>query len=161
MRSRWTICNEPRDAVYARLIEFASRRCSQLSLVLRTKVTTSVRALRVLESLHPFLRERRRTSEWPGTVLHGETAELLTYSWLGGVSAILTDEASGLYDWCQPELPEDLCLWTGAQPWLVSIAHEQDAYLELEEEEIHGLLDFVRDLRLTRDPITSGTAFHE
>jgi hypothetical protein len=35
-----------------------------------------------------------------------------------------------LYEWRQPNYPEDLCLLRqDRSPWLVSIAHENDSYL--------------------------------
>jgi len=49
---------------------------------------------------------------------------------------MLKTEAHGLYDWVQPNRPEDLCfLRSDETPWLATIAHEKDAYFELSGEE--------------------------
>ena len=44
--------------------------------------------------------------------------------------------AKGFYEWRQPALPEDLCLLRDTrEPSLVTIAHEEDGYLDLTDSE--------------------------
>jgi hypothetical protein len=63
-----------------------------------------------------------------------------TYQLTSEVVAALTTAATGLYDWQQPELPEDLCLLRDEDdPWLVSIAHEGDAFVSVDEVELEEL----------------------
>jgi hypothetical protein len=54
---------------------------------------------------------------------------------------LLADAADGLFDWVQPALPEDLCLLRlDGTPWLVNIAHEEEAWLMLPDEEYQQLV---------------------
>jgi len=62
---------------------------------------------------------------------------------------VLTKSASGLYDWVQPSLPEDLCLLRPDEtPWLVTISHERDAYLVLDAKEHVELVREIPELTL-------------
>ena len=65
---------------------------------------------------------------------------------------ILGEAVEGLFDWIEPELPEDLCiLRPDGSPWLVTISHEQDAYFQLSDKEKGELTELVPDLRLVID----------
>lgn len=66
--------------------------------------------LRVLEALEPWLMWKTESSEWPGTVLQGHTATVWRYHLTVETAAIIKNAVSGLYDWLQPDLPEDLRL---------------------------------------------------
>jgi len=73
-------------------------------------------------------------------VLLEETADVLTFRLERAVVALLAEHASSLYDWRQPELPEDLCLLReDGDAALVTIAHEHDAYLILSPAELDRL----------------------
>jgi hypothetical protein len=59
----------------------------------------------------------------------------------------LTKAADSIYAWRQPALPEDLCaLRADDTPWLASIAHEGDAWLELTPDEQAVVTDALPDL---------------
>ena len=46
---------------------------------------------------------------------------------------VIAEFSSGLYDWVAPGLPEDLGFRrTDGSLWLASIAHERDAWLEIQ-----------------------------
>ena len=52
-------------------------------------------------------------------------------------AVILKNSANRLYQWQRPYLPDDLCfLRSDESPWLVTIAHENDSYLQADEEEM-------------------------
>jgi hypothetical protein len=66
----------------------------------------------------------------------------------------------GLFDWQCPRLPEDLCfLRPDGFPWLASIAHEQDAYLVLNDEELTKLTSRVPTLQLEPAPELMASSF--
>ena len=79
----------------------------------------------------------REVAEWPGTTLWGgSTAQLTEYSLNAELATDLAALAEGLYDWQQPDLPEDLgFLRLDGSAWLASIAHERDAYFVVSAEE--------------------------
>lgn len=91
----------------------------------------------VLEKLNPWLLDRKETNRWPGTILYdGYTASVFTFTLNDCTKKILIESSSSLYSWRQPFLPEDLCfLREDGREWLVTIAHENEAYLALEPEE--------------------------
>jgi hypothetical protein len=92
------------------------------------------------------------SSEWPGTKLLRGTARLLRYSLLADSGSILARLVSGLYDWRQPSMPEDLCLIRqSGEPWLVTISHERDAYLRMESDEWGSLVAEISGLRSKKD----------
>jgi hypothetical protein len=54
---------------------------------------------------------------------------VLRYRYAPEVARVLAESVDGLYDWVAP-LPEDLCLLSDGQPWLTSIAHERDGFVD-------------------------------
>jgi hypothetical protein len=68
--------------------------------------------------------------------LLGHTALLHTFSFDASVAGVLRRSAYGLYDWQQPDLPEDLAFLRNQRPpLLTSISHERDGFLTLSDEE--------------------------
>ncbi|MBU6429644.1 MAG: hypothetical protein KGR26_11570, partial [Cyanobacteria bacterium REEB65] len=68
--------------------------------------------------------------------------------------AILGAAVDGLYEWCQPRRPEDLVFWRRSNgPWLVTIAHERDAYFETTPEELKELLRQLPALSYLVEPL--------
>ena len=105
-------------------------------LVLRDQLPVDTSANDLIQRLDPFRTERG--SSWPGTVL-GETAGFATlhhFALTDATVAVLLGVTDTIYNWQQPKLPEDLCiLRPDDRTWLASIAHEEEAWFELTEEE--------------------------
>jgi hypothetical protein len=144
------ITEEPHGDVYRMLVDIASRRCAYFHLVMRPSLPVDESARAMLKKLQPWLEEERQVSQWPGTVLHGHTATLYLFRLDRQVSKILQDSAEGLYDWIAPRLPEDLCfLRQDRSEWLITIAHEKDAYLHVDPVEEREIRSCVPNLRLS------------
>jgi hypothetical protein len=146
--NRYSILEEPTGDSYRGLLKSASATCHMFSLVSRDSRTLD-------ERIPPLIVEELSVSEWPGTKLEGHRARLLRGRLTSGAVEILTEMTRGLYGWIQPDLPEDLCLYRhNGAPWMVSIAHERDAYLELSTAEAPEILEACAriQLRLNRDP---------
>ena len=141
-RETFSLRNEPLGPLYKRLIRIATLETSHAYLITQTDpVSESVRnALAVLEKEEV---RRRKVREWPGTVLSGSrSATLHEYSCTRNLANALTRLANGLYDWIEPNLPEDLgFLRSDGSAWLASIAHERDAFFELSRLELERLLN--------------------
>ncbi|MCL6592265.1 MAG: hypothetical protein K6U80_20260 [Firmicutes bacterium] len=61
---------------------------------------------------------------------------------------IIKTYSKKISDWKQPKLPEDLCLLRdNGTPWLISIAHENDMYLEISIEEKEALINNIPDIK--------------
>ena len=148
----YDLIEEPRGEIYRKLVDCALIYCDVVLLVVPgSKPTKST--LETLERLSPFLSRKSEESEWPGTKLlgAGAGATVYYYRFTSESAAVLKNITSSLYSWCQPKLPEDLCfLRIDQSPWLVSIAHEQDSYLELTEDERSQLAKLLPELQLIR-----------
>lgn len=132
----YTIKHEPASDSYRRMLHFAPTLCNQILLVIRTGNRIDPHALAVLESLQPQCLSAEERSQWPGTTLYGHTAHVRQYVLNEQSLSILSNSAHRLFEWLQPELPEDLCLLrSNDMPWLVSICHERDAFLRMTEDE--------------------------
>jgi hypothetical protein len=147
MTMQMTVDLEPTGDTYAALLEVASRWCATALVVVRDRVELSASAAALVTTLEPFLVERRTANSWPGTVLLDGAATVLKYRLDPAVVSALAGATSRLFGWQQPALPEDLCLLReDGDPWLVTIAHEGDAYVVLEPAELEALRSELPDL---------------
>ncbi len=137
MRTTYDLRQQPVGQVYRQLIQHALSECQLALLVVRDSTKLAESGQLVLRKLEKFLGSKSRAAEWPGTtLLMGRKATLFKYEFSEKVAEILKSEVYGLYDWVQPNRPEDLCLLRSDEtPWLATIAHEKDAYFELSDEE--------------------------
>ena len=133
---------EPRGDVYRTLIDLGAQRCPTVLLVVRDLRALGPDGRQALETLASFLIDAQHATKWPGTVLYGHEAVAYKYRTSSELSNALKHLATGLYSWQHPNLPEDLSfLRSDGAPWLASIAHQGDAYLELTQEEMLELLN--------------------
>lgn len=136
MKETLDLLLEPKDDLYQDLIGYATRDCTTALLVVRDPSFLSPSGKNVLAQLETFLKEKKESSDWPGTILYDHTAWVFLYRFGQDSAAIFRSVAHALFDWQHPDLPEDLCLLReNKEPWLVSIAHERDAYFQLDQDE--------------------------
>jgi len=77
----------------------------------------------------------------------GNTAMIYTLLPNATAWSVIAASAQGLYDWQHPRLPEDLCfLRRDGSPWLGTVAHERDAFLDVDDSELVELLAAVPQL---------------
>lgn len=127
---------EPRDGVYRALLRAAWEQASTAYVVIRNRTELSDRAKECLMMLEPDLLSEEIVREWPGTRLLMDDARLLTYRLGPSLLQAMEKCSDGLYDWVVPDLPEDFGFRRAdGSVWLASIAHEADAWLELESSE--------------------------
>jgi hypothetical protein len=133
---------EPTGDVYRKLIDYAALNCKTALLVVRHTIPLAPQGKEVLDQLAIFLRQQEESSEWPGTNLLDSTALVLRYEFGLECAQVLKRFAGSLYNWQQPDFPEDLCLLRDdGEPWLVSIAHEKDGFLYLSQDEVRNLFN--------------------
>lgn len=147
------ITTEPRGQTYRRLIDLSMHFCDSALLVVRDNIGLDSSGIKILETLGRFVKQKIKSSRWPGTILlcnelFPDNVATLYYFQLCIESAeILKSSVECLYSWRQPEYPEDLCLLRpDGGPWLVSIAHEGDSYLQLAPEEKEDILVRIPEL---------------
>ena len=122
---------EPKGKVYQDLLDLCSIYCSKFLLVVHDELGLSTAGFHFLDIAQKFLLNKIRSRTWPGTESLDEEAAVYQYELAQDSIVILKSHACGLYDWVQPELPEDLCfIRSDGSAFLVSIAHEKDAYID-------------------------------
>ena len=135
-----TLWNEPSGRVYSALVDEARHSCKSALLVVRDLDSIDSRATTILKMLEQHQSERTQASEWPGTRLLQGSATVYRYHLTDGCAETLKRATHHLYGWLHPNLPEDLCfIRDDGSPWLVSIAHERDSYLQLSAAEVENL----------------------
>ena len=117
---------------------------TMLLLVLRTPIASHLDCFQLLADLEPWFLFERRDLRWPGTqVFPSQESEenhrsisQRYYQFNPTVAEILVNQHRCIWDWRQPDWPEDLCLLRpDGTPWFVSIVHEKDTYLKLGDSE--------------------------
>lgn len=126
--TQYDFVREPRGEQLRGLIAAGAAICDRFTFEL-SGMQLSSRADAVLVALEPFLMSRVETSETPGSTLLDGTITLCTYRLTYEPARILAGATDRLYDWAEPELPQDLCLLRGSQPWLITLAADRAASL--------------------------------
>lgn len=148
-RAVYNLLDDVKGEGYVQLLHHALSECDSFILIIRHSIDVNATAEAVLNRLEPSLISSEESSEWPGTKLLDSTALVNKYKLSPNTAADLAEVADGLFSWCQPELPEDLCLIRkDGDPWLVTIAHEEDAYMVLSPEESAALTENIPTLSL-------------
>ena len=79
-------------------------------------------------------------SEWPGTLLQDGTEHLYCFSLTDQAIEVVCRHADGLYDWINPQLPEDMhLLRNDGSVLLGSTAIEEYSWMQLSEAEFYAL----------------------
>ena len=150
-RTVYNLLADVKGNTYVRLLQEALNACGSFILVIRPSLDLIDSGHGVLNKLRPFLISEEEKSEWPGTQLLDGTAQVNSYELTLLAAEVLTEVASGLFSWTQPELPEDLCLFRAdGEPWLVTIAHEEDGFMVLSADETRALTSRIPGLLLAR-----------
>ena len=99
-------------------------------------IITSHDINRLIHNLSNYQLEEKTVNKWPGTELLLGSAKLYFFSLTIESAAIISEYEDYLYKWIHPKLPEDLIFYREQRPVFVSITHENDAYFELNDDEI-------------------------
>lgn len=147
IRSIYTLVRQPTGETYQMLIDALAANAAEAVLVVRDDLGLSRKAERLLQDLLGRGGRSERASRWPGTELSDSDAELVRVPPDQDVVRILRKSVSGLYEWLQPDWPEDLCfLRADGSTVLGTISHESDAFLELSVDEYESLVRSVPGL---------------
>lgn len=145
MQTRYSIVQEPRGRTYRGLLGIAQTICDTASLVVRGPDPIAAEIQSTLRKLEPFLESE---SELPSVLSIGSPARVFRYRLSERCGVVLCAAVNGLYEWLQPQRPEDLCIIRENVPCLTTIAHERTAYLDLLPDEYQKLETLVPGLVL-------------
>jgi len=149
------ITEEPKGKCYEALLDFASERCSQFSLVWRDQLDFETSAKEIKQPLRHFIVSRKRTTIWPGTEIFGGKSTVIHYRITKQTMRILR-QVKSLYSWLSPKFPEDLAFYTDIGCcWLATVSHEGMAWIVDNDLDPVVLKKHVPSLRIsvvTTDP---------
>jgi len=131
----------PEEDTYRQLVAYCCAVSVRMTLVVRDPDLAPGAGVRaILGRLEGHLLGQSLTSSWPGTVLFSDKATVFTYAVSEELSRALIEIESSLFSWVHPDAPEDLCFYRkDGSSILVTISHEEDAYMLLTSEELAGL----------------------
>jgi hypothetical protein len=131
---------EPEGDVYAGLLGTALTVSKSGLLVVRDTIELASSGAAILEELDGFMLHKARSNRWPGTTLLEPGATVYRFAVCPESIDVLCRAANALYEWQQPDRPEDLAFLRGDEtPWLISIAHEGEAFLVVAERELESI----------------------
>lgn len=139
--------HEPRGDELEALLSRAGEYCDRF-LVALSGMELSEAGNQLLERLTPFLIQREETNHYPAATLPWGTLTVCTYRLDAQSRLILSAAAHRLFQWVEPDLPNDLCLLRGEQPWLVTMASDRVAIVTLDERQRDRLRETIPALRL-------------
>jgi hypothetical protein len=147
-KNTYTLTQEPELDVYSKLLDYALTRCSLAYFVVRPDMALSEQGKALLRDLEPHMRNKVNANEWPGTQLVDGTAIVHYFIYDAESAEILKKNATRLFEWVQPDLPEDLGLLRSIEnPWLITIGHESDGYFLLDDVEMADLVTSVPEIQ--------------
>lgn len=124
--------------VYEFLIDYSAKRSKSFILATREWEELSESGKNVIEKLQPYFIKRRKTKPKKSCFnIEYTKGDLYFYKCCEESVSILKQVANKLYDWCYPQLLDDLCfLNTKREQILITVAHEQLAFLKIKEDEL-------------------------
>jgi hypothetical protein len=153
-----TLAMPPTGRVHHDVLRSVASLSTVVGLVVRSpKVQLTTRAQSLLAALSPFLVANEEVDRWPGTELvGGRKSRRLLFRLEPASLDLLIAATTGLFDWVNPQLPEDLhLLRSDGTTVLGTVAQEEDAWLELDEDELRQLRSSAPDdvTRLLSDDV--------
>jgi hypothetical protein len=139
----YNFMQQPIGDIFYNLLDYGITNCDKAILVVKNKNNLSNQGKKVLSILDDFLIEKKDMSEWPGTILYNSVALVYKYTYNTDFVKHIKKLSSSLYDWQQPDHPDDLSLIRpDLSPWLISTSHEYDSYLMMSSEEYKRLINW-------------------
>lgn len=128
---------------YEAFIEFLCEHSDKFYFITRKELDFPKEAL---QKFKPYIIKQYKTKEWESTITAGPAATLYEIEINHQTIDLLKSSANKLYDWVQPELPEDLSFLKNGFPWFYTCSHEEFAHFQIRS-------DFYRNLILANEHI--------
>lgn len=114
---------------YKQLIDFLSKHCTRFAFVEdRRMMDIEEERLAYIHNLIAYvdehLVERKIQQEWATTKLVDDTAYVFYFNLNNATKQFLKDHSNSLFDWINPELPEDLMFFQNDKCILATCTHE-------------------------------------
>lgn len=140
---------EPKDIVYAKLIEYAIETCDVFMFVTRNYNKDNEYMIKMDSFLHaskPYIKKIRHNgdvfTEWPPTKsLDNRIDRNIIFLRCDFNLKGMLLEPERLYSWQYPYYPEDLCFFRKGHCWLTSCAHEEFSFVITEDKSEYNYLE--------------------
>lgn len=114
---------------YKQLIDFLSKHCNRFAFVEdRRMMDIEEERLTYIHNMIAYidehLVERKIQQEWETTKLVDDTAYVFYFNLNHATKQFLKDHSNSLFDWINPELPEDLMFFQDDKCILATCTHE-------------------------------------
>ena len=137
------IMSEPRGEDFRALLAAALPFATHLGLIMESgRPDEGNHALAVIERLRPFQVSEQATQSWPGTQIVGSIWETVhVYDFRAPMIDVIVEASSGLFDWINPDLPDDLhLLHADGSTLLGSTAQGRSAWLEVTPSQLDHMV---------------------
>src|SRR5947209_7235344 len=138
------------SSLYLKILDYSLKLDSKMVFVCRNGLNSDLNEL-----VHSHILKRERVSKWPGTISYSDKVQMYVIENKPVIIDKIKHLIPSLWDWKPAKYPEDLSfLRPNGIPWFVSITHENDAYMQLEDDEIEkaqhyfgtDILEFYEDV---------------
>lgn len=143
----YLVAGEPCGEQLGNLISIAAQRCDTFLFVL-DDMPLSEKGVQVMARLEPMLLSREETSEYPAGRLAWGSVIAYTYRVTSDAVEVLRSATECLFDWVQPDLPNDLCFLRVGRHWMTTMASDREVVLTLDDGEYQEVQTGLRGLRL-------------
>lgn len=130
--------------VYTQFLQTLWSLSSTCSFTVQPSLGCSDRLRRFLKDMEVHLASVRRSNVWPGTQLMDGEADVYTFLCKETTLECVLRYSSSLFEWLQPDLPEDLALYRNdGSTILETVTHEQEGLLKISLVEYERLQPLV------------------
>jgi hypothetical protein len=128
-RGVYRIAADVTGEAYKRLLDAALKEATTFSIVLRDQLQFDSSAFEIRDALRHLQVRHLKRDRWPGTILIGHNASVVTYGVADEALPVLLKPGS-LFSWRSPAYPEDLS-FAGADGGvcLATVSHEREGWI--------------------------------
>lgn len=144
------IVSEPIFESYKTLIDYAFKKSKSFLLHIPEDLRVDDSVNEVLKEMKDFLIDIVPSYSFEYTD-HGVRGEVYLYECNDHTRKVIRNKVTGLYDWCLPQLPEDLSFIdeTG-EAWFTTISHERMGGMISEDLNVIEELKEIMEIKVNR-----------
>ena len=146
-RNAHSLKRELRGALYQSLLEYALNTCTFASVTVRPELSLSKKGREAVDLINNFRCNQEDKKSTPWAQIFDSQADTVMFRYTPESLSSLFWISTRIYQWQQPDLPEDLCLLRpDKSELLVTNAHARSSYLVMTREEKLALVSQIPKL---------------
>jgi hypothetical protein len=151
----YSLVKDLNGSLYAALLDAALADCNFLVLTLPPRLILRRQTRKILKRLKPYLLEDKWTDDAASAVQLGARIHQFRYAFNTTSATILKGVSDSLFEWRQPQRPENLSLRRpDLSYWLVTASGEQSGWFTLTQLEWQQLRQTVPGIEAAVKPMT-------